>query len=133
MLFIDSEQWRYCMSKILKIRPGKFQSIIGFIAGCIFCLIGIFVVIPRAGLFGYIWTIFAVLITITTGMNAFSKHGIATQTVEIENGLEDVDLSNFYTQSEVEERLIQLKELHEKELITDEEYAAKKAQVLKRL
>jgi flagellar motor component MotA len=121
------------MSKSIKIRPGKFQSTIGFIAGCIFCCIGIFVVIPRAGTFGYIWTIFAILITITTGMNAFTKHGVATQTIEIDEELTDVDLRNFYTESEVEERLVHLKELFEKSLITESEYTAKKAEILKRL
>ena len=121
------------MSKIVSIRPGKFQSIIGFIAGCIFCSIGIFVVIPRAGAFGYVWTIFAILITVTTGMNAFTKRGLATHTVELEDELKDVDLRNFYTESEVEERLIHLKEIYEKSLITEAEYTAKKAEILKKL
>lgn len=121
------------MSKLLRIRPGKFQSIIGFIAGCIFSLIGIFVVIREAGAFGYVWTIFAILITITMGMNAFTKHGVTTHTVDIEGELTDIDLRNFYTESEVEERLLHLKELYEKSLITEAEYAAKKAEILKRL
>lgn len=121
------------MSKIVRVRPGKFQSTIGFIAGCIFCLIGLFVVIPRAGTFGIVWTIFAFLITITMGMNAFSKRKIASHTVEIDEELEDIDLSNFYTESEVEERLIHLKELYDKNLITENEYTAKKADILKKL
>ena len=121
------------MSRLVHIRPGKFQSTIGFIAGCIFCLIGLFVVIPRAGAFGYVWTIFAFLITVTMGMNAFTKQKVATQTIEIEDELEDIDLSNFYTKSEVEERLVHLKELYDKSLITEAEYTAKKQEILKRL
>lgn len=136
-----NQHWYICryknggitMSKLIKIRPGKFQSIIGFIAGCIFCCIGVFVVIPRAGAFGVVWTLFAILITITTGMNAFTKHGLTAQTIEIDEELTDVDLRNFYTESEVEERLVHLKELFEKSLITETEYTAKKAEILKRL
>jgi hypothetical protein len=121
------------MGKIVKIRPGKFQSIIGFIAGCIFCGIGFIVILPKGGVFGYVWTIFAVLITVTMGMNAFTKRGAATQTVEVDAELEDIDLRNFYTESEVEERLIHLKELYEKSLITESEYTNKKAEILKKL
>lgn len=121
------------MSKLLKIRPGRFQSMIGFFAGCIFCLIGIFVVIPRAGAFGYVWTVFAFLFTAIMGMNAFAKHGVTAQTVEVDEELTDIDLSNFYTESEVEERLIHLKELFDKSLITETEYTVKKAEILKRL
>lgn len=119
------------MSKKISVRPGKFQSTIGFIAGCIFCLIGMFIVIPRSGVFGVIWTLFAVLITVTTGMNAFTKKSTATQTIEIEEDLPDTDLRNFYTESEVEERLILLKDLYDRDLITETEYSKKKAEILK--
>lgn len=121
------------MNRRITVRPGKFQSTIGFIAGCIFSLVGIFVVIPNTGIFGIVWTLFAVLITVTMGMNAFSKKKISTQTIEIEDDIQDVDLSHFYTESEVEERLIHLKELFDKNLINEAEYSAKKEEILKRL
>ncbi len=122
---------RYVMSKRISIRPGKFQSTIGFIAGCIFCLIGIFIVIPRGGVFGIVWTLFAALITLTTGMNAFTKKSVPTQTIEIEEDFTDPDLRNFYTESEVEERLVLLKDLYDKGLITEDEYCKKKVEILK--
>ncbi len=119
------------MGKKISVRPGKFQSTIGFIAGCIFCLIGIFIIIPRTGAFGIVWTLFAALSTVTTGMNAFAKKSIATQTIEIEEDLPDTDLRNFYTESEVEERLVLLKDLYDRGLITESEYGEKKAEILK--
>lgn len=44
------------MSKKIYVRPGKGQSKIGFAVGIVFCLIGVFVVIPTFGLFDIIWT-----------------------------------------------------------------------------
>ena len=44
------------MSKKIHVRPGKSQSKAGFVVGIIFCLIGLFVVIPIFGLFGILWT-----------------------------------------------------------------------------
>ena len=47
---------RNIMSKKIHIRPGKSQSKAGFVVGIIFCLIGLFVVIPTFGIFGIFWT-----------------------------------------------------------------------------
>ena len=44
------------MSKKIHVRPGKGQSKVGFIAGILFCVIGLFVVIPMFGPFGIVWT-----------------------------------------------------------------------------
>lgn len=121
------------MSRRITIRPGKFQSTIGFIVGCVFCIVGVFIIMRGAGAFGIMWTLFAFLITVTNGINAFTKRRVDTQTIEVEDELEDTDLSNFYTESEVEERLIRLKDLFDKSLITQEEYSAKKADILKHL
>ena len=51
------------MSKKIYVKPSKSQSKIGFVAGIIFCLLGIFLVIPTFGPFGICWTLIAVLIT----------------------------------------------------------------------
>ena len=40
------------MSKRIRVKPGKTQSMAGFAAGIVFCLLGVLVVIPMAGLFG---------------------------------------------------------------------------------
>jgi len=43
-------------------RPSKVSGAFGLIFGCVFVLIGIFVVIPSAGAFGILWTLLAVCI-----------------------------------------------------------------------
>ena len=72
------------MSKKVRIKPGKGQSMMGFIVGILFCLIGVFVVIPSVGLFGIFWTLMALIITITNGMNAFTDKGVASHEIEID-------------------------------------------------
>ena len=72
------------MSKKVRIKPGKSQSMMGFIVGILFCLIGVFVVIPSAGLFGIFWTLMALIITITNGMNAFTDKGVTSHEIEID-------------------------------------------------
>ncbi|MDD5935587.1 MAG: SHOCT domain-containing protein [Clostridiales bacterium] len=121
------------MSKRITVRPGKFQSTIGFIMGCIFCVVGIYILTRDFGFTGIIWTLFAILITVSCGMNAFHKNNVNLQSYEVEGELADTDLSNFYTESEVEERLIRLKDLYDHKLITEFEYTTKKAEVLKHL
>ena len=53
-------------------RPSKVSGAFGLIFGCVFVLIGIFVVIPSAGAFGILWTLLAVCIT---GYNAYVAFG----------------------------------------------------------
>ena len=69
------------MSKKVRVKPGKGQSMMGFIVGILFCLIGVFVVIPSAGLFGVFWTLMALIITITNAVNAFTDKGVATHEI----------------------------------------------------
>ncbi len=71
--------------KKLNVKPSRFLSVITFIMGIIFCLIGIFYVIPNFKIFGIIWTILAFLITIYYGINAFTKKGISLYSVTIED------------------------------------------------
>lgn len=61
------------MRRNIKVKPGKTQSAMGFTVGIIFVGIGLFVVIPIFGPFGIFWTLIAVAITVTNGMNAFGK------------------------------------------------------------
>ena len=44
------------MSKNIRVKPGKTQSAMGFAVGIVFCLIGLFLVIPQFGAFGIFWT-----------------------------------------------------------------------------
>ena len=44
------------MKRKITYRPSKAQSVFGGVVGVIFVLIGLFVAIPQAGLFGLFWT-----------------------------------------------------------------------------
>ena len=116
------------MSKKIKVKPGKSQSMMGFFVGLIFCGIGLFFVIPRFGAFGVLWSVMALIITVINGMNAFSDKGIATHSIEIE----DKD-QLIQGKESVESRLEKLKSLYEQNLITEEEYEHKKSELLQEL
>ena len=58
---------------------------VGLVAGALFVLIGLFVVIPAVGGFGIIWTLFAVAITAVNGYNAFSEKGVATHEIVVDD------------------------------------------------
>ena len=58
--------------KSVKVKPGKTQSKIGFVAGLLFVVIGVVVAIPTFGLFGVVWTAFAGLIAFSHFKNAFT-------------------------------------------------------------
>ena len=137
------------MAKKIHVRPSKSQSKIGFIAGIIFCLIGVFVVIPTLGVFGVVWTAFAGLIAYSHYRNGFTDKPINTKEIEIEENGEDVTITthaglerhSYCIQGEnvgepetekesVEERLKQLTNLYVQSLITREEYEQKKKEIL---
>ena len=69
----------------IRVKPGKAQSMVGFFVGIVFCLIGVFAVIPAAGLFGIFWTVMAGIFTVSNGMNAFSYRCVASHEFVIEN------------------------------------------------
>ncbi|MEG0366805.1 MAG: SHOCT domain-containing protein [Coprobacillus sp.] len=108
------------MARNIKVKPGKTQSLIGFISGLVFIGIGLFVAIPNFGLFGIFWTLIACVITGTNAMNAFGKKGVSMYEVNIEND----------SSSDIEERLIQLDSLYNQRLITKEEYDQKRKDIL---
>ena len=133
------------MSKKIKVKPGKTQSKIGFIAGILFVFIGIFVVIPTFGVFGIVWTAFAGLIAWSNYRNGFTEKGVPTHVVEIDDEEGTVyNRAGFATErftvendenigNLVESRLKSLQSLYEQGLITKEEYEDKKQEILKDL
>ncbi|MBQ6835148.1 MAG: SHOCT domain-containing protein [Lachnospiraceae bacterium] len=135
------------MSKKIKVRPGKTQSKAGFIVGIMFCLIGIFVAIPMAGLFGVLWTGVAVWITYSHYRNGFTDKPISNRVIEIEDDGSSATVrtgafDDFRTSHDVhmetdsgdiEGRLRQLQSLYQQELITREEYENKRQEILGRL
>lgn len=135
------------MSKRIHVRPGKSQSKVGFAMGIIFCLLGVFVVIPIFGLFGVFWTAFAGWITYVNYRNGFTDKQIDSKIIEIEEDGKEVTVTSqagFQTFScekesrgadneDIEERLKKLQNLYNQSLITMEEYEQKKKEILEEL
>ena len=116
------------MRRNIKVKPGRTQSTMGFVTGLIFVGIGLFVVVPTFGPFGIFWTLIAVAITVTNGINAFGKKGVASHEIVVEE-----DGRTGEGASTVEQRLEEVKNLYDRGLITKEEYEAKRPEILKDL
>ena len=113
------------MRRSIKVKPGKAQSTVGFVVGLIFVGIGVIAVIPTFGPFGIFWTLIAVAITVTNGINAFGKKGVASHEIVVEDGRETSETPT------AEQRLEEARNLYDRGLITKEEYEAKRAEILK--
>ena len=139
------------MAKKLHVRPGKGQSKFGFVVGIVFCLIGLFVVVPTFGLFGLLWTGVAGYITYVNYRNGFTDKQIDSHVIEIDENGDDVTVTSHtgfggrtYTvegsdraekqeKESVEKRLKKLTDLYVQSLITREEYEQKKKEILDEL
>ena len=129
------------MKRKVTVRPGRAGAMVGGIVGVFFVLIGLFVAIPQAGLFGIIWTSVAVFIAGTNLYNAFSEKGIVSHTIEIDEdgnidhapGPEEEIAYRVDPGSTVEERLNRLNDLYDKRLVTSREYEEKRKEILKDL
>ena len=135
------------MAKKIHVRPGKSQSKASFIVGIVFCLIGVFVVIPTFGVFGILWTAAAGWIAYSHYRNGFTDKPIDTRVIEIDDNGEDLTVTTHpgyqsYSyeveesksgQEDVEDRLRKLMNLYEQALITREEYEQKKKAILDEL
>ena len=110
------------MRRRLSVKPGKAPSAMGFIVGLAFVFIGIVVVIPSAGVFGLLWTGVAAAICVMHGINLFSKKGISTHEVI----MDDTDRS-------AAQRLEEVHALYQQGLITQEEYESKRKELLDQL
>lgn len=124
-------------------RPSKAQGAFGVAVGCIFVLIGLFMVIPVFGLFGILWTLIAVGITVMSGYQAFGK-GYTGPEITIEEdeeprrGASSSPAPQTHdhipsTSLDVKGRLEQLKDLKEAGLLSQEEYDKKRQEILKGL
>lgn len=111
-----------------RIRPSKPMSALGMVIGIVFIFIGIFIVIPNAGIFGIVWTLFAVIGVVYYAVNVFSEEGISHEVVDFES-----DLSNKENEESVESRLEILESLKQKGLISDREYQEQREKILKEL
>ena len=111
-----------------RVRPGRIPSLLSFLVGIAFVIIGLLAVIPMAGPFGLLWTAVAVGITVVNGINAFGKKGVASMEIETEDQPGDTPPSP--AEPDIRERLEQLKELEAAGLITREEYEKKREEIL---
>ena len=118
---------RFNRRRRVTYRPSRAQAGIGLAGGALFVVLGVTVVIPSFGAFGIIWTLLALGITVYNGYMAFGKKYIGP-----EINIEDEAAPNPGRQdaSDPEARLTQLAALHEKGLITDEEYEEKRQEIL---
>ena len=135
------------MSKKIKVRPGKTQSKAGFVIGIIFCLIGLFAVVPIFGPFGLVWTGMAVWITYLNYRNGFTDRPISNQIIEVEDNENDITVTKRAfgemqmsceeekadENEDIEIRLRKLQGLYEQGLITQEEYKNKRQEILDEL
>ena len=121
------------MNKRIRVKPGKGQSMVGFFGGIVFCFIGLFVVIPTFGPFGMLWTLFAVIMTVVSGVNAFSDKGIASHEITIDDGYNTENFGNIDNGKTAEERLKELQSLYENGMITSDEYQEKRKQILEEI
>ena len=121
------------MKRKVTVRPGRAGAMVGGIVGVFFVLIGLFVAIPQAGLFGIIWTSVAVFIAGTNLYNAFSEKGIVSHTIEIDADGGEQPVYRVDPGSTVEERLNRLNDLYDKRLVTSREYEEKRKEILKDL
>ena len=128
------------MRKRVTYRPSKSGSVMGGVVGVIFVLIGLFVVIPTfsmaggfAAIFGVLWTVIAAVIAGTNFYQAFGKGYIGPEIHIEEESVEHAQHSSAPPASNVQARLSELKTLYDQRLITQEEYEAKRKEILEEL
>jgi hypothetical protein len=106
----------------LRVKPSKGQSFFGLMIGIIFIVLGFAIVIPKAGLFGLLWTGIALMITIINGYNVFSNRGLSNY---------DVNVEKYITREneDFEVKLRKLNNLKSDGVITDREFQKQKEKI----
>ena len=122
------------MRRRMRYRPSKASCIFSGIVGIIFSCIGLFVVIPSFGPFGILWTLIAIGITIYQFAMAAGKVSMGSWSIEDETSeKEDGFGAENSTGKSAQDRLTELQNLYDRRLITQEEYEAKRQEILKDL
>ena len=109
-------------------RPSKPVSALAVIVGVGFIIFGITVAIPEAGLFGWLWTIFAFLITGFHVFNILFAKGLAEEVYDITST--DEKQFNEVGHRMVEDRLKKLDVLKQKGIISESEYRCQREKIL---
>ena len=113
--------------KRIRVKPGRAQSKIGFFAGLLFCLIGVFMVIPIC------WTLMAVIITALSGINASSDKGMASHEIIIDEESGASESGDKGRKEGIESRLRIAEELYREGTITKDELDEKRREILKEI
>ena len=122
------------MRRRMRYRPSKASCVFGGIVGIIFSCIGVFMVIPTFGPFGILWTLIAIGITIYQFAMAAGKVSMGSWTVEDEDGAgEGSGSAGDGSGRSAQDRLTELQNLYDRRLINQEEYEAKRQEILKEL
>lgn len=119
--------------KKVTYRPSKTEGLVGGIAGGIFVLIGLVLVIPEFGLFGVFWTGIALVITISSLYHSFGQDYVGPEIYIEEDENTVLPPSAQPPQQTAEARLSTLQSLYEQGLITSEEYDQKRKDILAEL
>lgn len=120
--------------RVVRIHPSKPSMVLSLVVGVIFCLLGVFIVIPTFGVFGLFWTLISAGITVVNAMPLFSGEDrdlYHTMTIEEDGGYDG--LAADTESDDIAARLEKLKELYDRRLITTEEYESKREEILRRL
>lgn len=113
------------MNRKGRVKPSKSTSIAAMVMGTLFVILGVVKFIPMMGLFGIIWTLGALTITILHGINVFTEKGTAYYQIDIEEGKDSKESElNF------DEKLHKLERLKEEGLINQDEYDLKRTEIL---
>lgn len=116
------------MKKRYRIQPSKGSSFMGMIMGGVFCFVGLFFVTPIFGAFGAIWTLFAVVITVSNGYAYFKDKNIMGHDIIVED-----DEKDFIDNNSSKSRLNEIKKLYDEGLITKEEYDKKRKEIIDKI
>ena len=114
--------------KRMRYQPSKSQSIFSGVVGIVFCLIGLFVVVPTFGPFGLLWTAIAVFMTVRSFAMAKGKADMGSYVIEDES-----ENGGAKSGKTAEERLSELQNLYDRRLISTEEYEQKRKEILEEL
>ena len=109
-------------------RPSKPVSALAVIVGVGFIIFGITVAIPEAGIFGWLWTILAFLITGFHLFNILFENGVAEEVYDITSA--NQKQFNEVGHQTIEGRLKKLDALKQKGIISESEYRTQREKIL---
>jgi len=121
----------------------RMIGVIHALVGSVFVILSVTVIIPNAGLFGLIFLVVGGFFAVNGIRMAVSKNGMAQRVAyDIEPDLDEsiVGMMEEPPAGETvpagrsaEERLLELRNLYDRHLITDEEYEGKRQEILQDL